>query len=347
MSWLRRRAGAVVVQTAYMGDVILTTPLLSALAERHGPVDVVATPASAALLDTHPAVRAVIRYDKRGADRGWRGIRRVARLLRARGYAAAYLPQRSWRSASLALLAGVPERVGFTDSPASSLYTRKVPKPGYGHEAERLAALAGVAVGAPLAAVTLGLSDVDRLDAERWLASAGVLGEYVAFAPGSIWAAKRWPYYPALAAAIAWPIVVIGGPSDAALAAGVTEGAPTRVYSAAGSVGPRVSAALIERALALVTGEAAPLHLATAVGTAVVALFGPTVPSFGFGPRGPYDIVLGLDELLCRPCATQGPAACPLEHHRCLRDLSVSTVADALASVGARAEEHRAIHYRH
>ena len=81
MLW-RKRSGAVVIQTAYMGDVILTTPLLTTLAELHGPVDVVATPQSATLLDTHPAVRAVIRYDKRGADRGWPGLRRVAALLR-------------------------------------------------------------------------------------------------------------------------------------------------------------------------------------------------------------------------------------------------------------------------
>ena len=91
MFW-RKRSGAVVIQTAYMGDVILTTPLLTALAALHGPVDVVATPQSATLLDTHPAVREVIRYDKRGNDRGWPGLRRVASQLRKRGYSAAYLP---------------------------------------------------------------------------------------------------------------------------------------------------------------------------------------------------------------------------------------------------------------
>ena len=113
----RKRSGAVVIQTAYMGDVILTTPLLTALAALHGPVDVVATPQSASLLDAHPAVREVIRYDKRGNDRGWPGLRRVAAQLRRRSYAAAYLPHRSWRSATMVLLARIPERIGFEDSP--------------------------------------------------------------------------------------------------------------------------------------------------------------------------------------------------------------------------------------
>src|SRR6059036_3492503 len=61
----------LVIQTAFLGDVVLTTPLLSALAAHHGPVDVVTTPVAAPLLETQPAVRQVIPYDKRGSDRGW------------------------------------------------------------------------------------------------------------------------------------------------------------------------------------------------------------------------------------------------------------------------------------
>jgi heptosyltransferase-2 len=330
-----------VIQAAYMGDVVLTTSLLAVLATRHGPVDVVTTPSSAPLLEPHPAVRAVIRYDKRGADAGWRGVRRIAAQLRARRYAAAYLPHRSWRSASLAFAARVPDRVGFAESPAATFYTRKVTRPMLGHESARIAALAG-ADGDAAAPPTLGLNQVDRLEAERWLAAHRVAGDYVAMAPGSIWGAKRWPHFPALAAALDQPVVVIGGGSDAALGDAVTAAAPDRVRSAAGAVGPRVSAALIEQAEALVTNEAAALHLATAVGTPVVALFGPTVPSYGFGPIGPLDVTLGLDELLCRPCAPSGhQAVCPLDHHRCLDGLSVATVADALESVVRRARERR------
>src|SRR2546422_4293022 len=74
----------LVIQTAFLGDVVLTTPLLAALAAQHGPVDVVTTPAAAPLLETHPAVRRVIPYDKRGADRGFAGLLALARRLRAR-----------------------------------------------------------------------------------------------------------------------------------------------------------------------------------------------------------------------------------------------------------------------
>jgi heptosyltransferase-2 len=123
--------------------------------------------------------------------------------------------------------------------------------------------------------------------------------------------------------------------------------APDRVHSAAGEVAPRVAAAIIEQAQALVTNDSAALHLATAVHTPIVALFGPTTVSFGFGPLRAADIVLGRADLLCRPCGQPGPATCPLEHHRCLVDLGVSSVLEALSSFVAREDTTRAVRARH
>lgn len=336
-----RRGGTLVVQTAFLGDVVLTTPLLTLLAERHGPVDVVTTPAAASLLETHPAVRTVVRYDKRGADRGLGGFWRLGAALRARAYDRAYLPHRSWRSAALALLADVPERTGFADAPAALTYTARRERPAAGHEVERLLALAGSPTG-EVPPVSLGLTAEDQRAADQWLAGRRVEAGFVALAPGSIWGTKRWPGYPALAAALDEPIVVLGGPEDAALAAEVAAAAPGRVHSAAGQLGLRQSAALLARARLLVTNDSAPLHLATAVGTRVVALFGPTVPAQGFGPRGAGDRALGVEALTCRPCSAHGPRVCPLVHHRCMRELSVASVLEA-ALAARQAEDRRAI----
>ncbi|HEX3273249.1 MAG TPA: lipopolysaccharide heptosyltransferase II [Gemmatimonadales bacterium] len=333
-------AGTLVVQTAFLGDVVLTTPLLSALALRYGPVDVVTTPAAAPLLETHPAVRLVIRYDKRGADRGLAGLWRVGRALRTRRYLRAYLPHRSWRSATLAVLAGAAERTGFADSPAAAAYTRRVHRSAEGHEVERLLALTG-AIG-PAPPVHLELTAGDRAAADRWLGARGLEPGFVALAPGSIWGTKRWGGYAGLVSALERPVVVVGGPEDAPLAEQVAAAAPGRAYSAAGGLSLRESAALIARAAALVTNDSAPLHLATAVGTPVVALFGPTVPAFGFGPRGPADRVVEHPSLACRPCSAHGPRVCPLGHHRCMGELSVESVAAAVAATTG-VEAHRAI----
>ena len=92
---------ALVIQTSFLGDVVLTTPLLTVLAAR-GPVDVLVTPQAAPLLAAHPAVRTVLIYDKRGGDRGVAGFARQAAALRRASYDVAYLAQGSHRSGALA-----------------------------------------------------------------------------------------------------------------------------------------------------------------------------------------------------------------------------------------------------
>ncbi len=318
---------SLLIQTAFLGDVVLTTPLLTVLAEREGPLDVVTTPAAAPLLETHPAVRQVIPWDKQGEDRGWRGFHRLAARLRDARYERAWLPHRSWRTGGVALLARIPERIGFADG-ARALYTRSIPRPKAGHEVERLLALAGHDDPAP--PVTIVTTDQDREAADTWLRQHGVSPGFVAIAPGSIWGTKRWPYYEGLAATLERDIVVVGGPADRDLGERVAARAPDHIHNAAGALSLRASTALIGRAALLVTNDSAPLHLATAAGTPVVALFGPTVPAFGFGPRGPGDQMLGIDTLSCRPCSRHGPEVCPLGHHRCMRDLDATTVAAAI-----------------
>jgi heptosyltransferase-2 len=335
------RPTALVIQTAFLGDVVLTTPLLSLLAGRHGPVDVVTTPAAAGLLEGHPAVASVIRYDKRGSGRGWRGLRQLGSRLRERQYQRVYLPHRSLRSAVLALWSGARERIGFGDAPAAITYTTRVPRSRTGHEVERLLALAGPGSGrAP--EVSLALRPQDHQRAEAWLAANGVGARFAALAPGSVWGTKRWPYYAELAATLDWPAVIVGGSEDVPLADSIAAAAPGKVVSSAGALSLRESAALLQRAAVLVTNDSAPLHLATAVMTPTVALFGPTVPEFGFGPRRPGDMALGHGELSCRPCSRHGPERCPLGHHRCMRELTVEVVLKAITSV-VSAEESRAI----
>ncbi len=329
-----RPGPVLVIQTAFLGDVVLTTPLLTRLAARHGPVDVVTAPTAAELLESHPAVRRVIAYDKRGADRGLAGFRRLTERLAAERYDAAYLPHRSWRSAALALCAHIPERIGFDDSPAALLYSRRVPRSRAGHESARLLPLAGPAQPAATDAdMQVALTEGDRAAADAWLNGHGISEPFVAVAPGSIWGTKRWPGYAELVANLAQPVVVLGSAADAPLAADVAAAAPGRAHSAAGAMTLRESAALIERAQLLVTNDSAPLHLAGGVGTPVVAVFGPTTPAQGFGPRPGRGVVVQRSGLWCRPCSPHGPQHCPLGHHACMQQIPVARVLEAIRAL--------------
>jgi heptosyltransferase-2 len=187
---------------------------------------------------------------------------------------------------------------------------------------------------------SLGLTTADRDAAARWLGETNAAPGFVALAPGSIWGSKRWPYFADLAGRLAAraAIVLVGGPDDVALAMEI-QGAVPALMNACGALTLRQSAALIEQAAVLVTNDSAPLHFAQAVGTPTVAIFGPTVPAFGFGPRGPRDRTVGVDDLACRPCSPHGPAACPLGHHSCMQSLAVEAVLRAI-------EETDALHRR-
>ena len=343
---------SLVIQTSFLGDVVLTTPLIAELATR-GPVHVVATPAGAALLRGNPDVAGVTVYDKRGTSKGVGGLANVARALgtaRERAAAAgaadaaAYLAQGSVRSAALARLAGFRTRVGFTTSAGRWLYTRRVVYRDDRHHAERLWSLAAdsdrVAPTVEQIRPRLFPGEDDRAAVEELLRTNGRSGRpMIAVAPASVWATKRWPYYAELARALAprATIVVVGAKEDAPLAAEIAAAVPEGIVDATGRLSLLGSAELIGRCAVLITNDSAPQHLASAVGTPTVTVFGPTVPDFGFGPLAPGSATAGVGDLSCRPCDRHGPRRCPLGHWRCMRELSPEQIARIVASIQPRA----------
>src|SRR5207245_1274046 len=130
--------------------------------------------------------------------------------------------------------------------------------------------------------------------------------------------------------------VVVGGSEDRGLAQQLAEGQGERgergerIESAAGELSLQETGALLARARALVSGDTGVMHMATGVGTPVVALFGPTVGQFGFFPYRAPAVVLERP-LDCRPCSATGTAHCPMGHHRCLGDIAP---ADVVAAAG-------------
>lgn len=303
-------------------------------------MDVIATRLGASLLAGHPAIRQLYIYDKRGADGGLSGFRRLARQVRAGDRSdVAYLAQGSFRSAALALAAGFASRVGFDTSAGRWLYTTRIPYRGDHHHAQRLLSLAGPE---PLpndgrVRPRLHPSADDESAVDALLREAGVVpGErLIALAPGSVWLTKRWAYYPALARLLpaAARIVVVGSESDSALAGEIVAAAGTRAVDATGKLSLLGSAALIGRSSVLVTNDSAPLHMASAMNTPTVAVFGPTVPRFGFGPLAAKHALAELVHLECRPCHAHGPMRCPLTHFRCMRDLTAEHVYSLVTSL--------------
>ncbi len=336
----------LVFQTAFIGDVVLMTPLLAKLHAHiiDASVDVVVAPAAAPLLANHPAVRDVIVYDKRGADKGIGGVIRLARRLKRGGYDAAIIPHRSLRSGLVCFLAGIPRRIGFSTSTAAFLMTDVVPYGSELHETSR-----NVRLLKPLhidgeehILPDVYPSEQDKETVTLFLQNFQPAAErpMVAVAPGSVWATKRWPVdkFAALSqmcVSAGLSVVLIGGPADAGLALQILDTAGGEfVVDTTGRLSLLQSAELIRRCRVLVTNDSAPLHLGVAVRTPVVAIFGATVPEFGFGPIGSGDVVVQRTGLPCKPCSIHGGHKCPIGTFECMLEIDPAEVMQKVRSLG-------------
>lgn len=330
----------VVFQTAFPGDVVLTLPLVQALKdgwpESH--IGFVATPMAAELLRNHPAVGEVLVYDKRGIDRGAAGVRRLSQRLRDNRFDVALVPHRSIRSALVVWLARIPRRVGYSTSAGRFLFSDVVPYDPAAHEIDRNLTLLGPLGFRPgyscVPSLYPSAADVATVDAllHSWGESGGVARRWIAVAPGSVWATKRWPVAHFLGLTklfvdAGWTVALIGGEQDRLLCDQIAGTAGTeRVLNAAGVLSLLQSAELIRRSDVLVSNDSAPMHLAVAMRVPVVAIFGPTVPAFGFGPSGPRDVVVERHGLACRPCSIHGGTKCPIGTFECMISITPAEV---------------------
>jgi heptosyltransferase-2 len=330
----------LVLQTAFAGDVVLAAPLAEGLKDAHPEAEVhfLVIPETAVLLKNNPFIRKVWTYDKRGSERGVSSFFRLAGKLRREGFDLAVVPHRSLRSALLVRWAGIPRRVGFRNSAGAIFFTDRVTYPENVHEVERnfrLIRTTGWNGIIPPPRLYPGPEEVETVDG--FLNETGVVSErnLVAMAPGSVWPTKRWlPEGFAGAAKILWEryhvrSILIGGEDDVNLGDVIIERGRAGTVSAMGKLSLLASAELIRRCRVILTNDSAPLHLAAAVGIPVVAVFGPTVPAFGFGPCGEGHTIVEK-ELYCRPCSVHGGRRCREQHFRCMKDISVEEVLRAL-----------------
>jgi heptosyltransferase-2 len=335
----------LVVQTAFLGDVILTLPMIQTLkrAIPTAEIDVVVIPRSAELLHNHPAIDEIVEFDKRGRDKGISGVIRKSRDLKRRNYDITFVPHRSLRSAALVTFAGIPRRIGFERSAGRLLLTNVVRYDKNQHEVKRnLSLLQPIGIKADkeeypcLYPSQEDVSIVDRFLSDNSMKDAGPL---IAVAPGTIWNTKRWlpERFIELVrnlCASDFQVILIGGKADTSLCDRIQQSvSSSHVVSSSGKLSLLQSAEVIRRCRALVCNDSAPMHLAVAVQTPVVALFGATIPEFGFAPYGKNDVVVETKGLPCRPCSIHGGDKCPITTFDCMVRISSDQVYDKVREV--------------
>jgi len=322
----------LIVQTAFIGDVILATPLAEAARQIFPDcqVDFMVIPAAANLLEKNSFINRVVVFDKRGQQRGLGAVWKLAKSLQREHYDLALVPHRSLRSALLVRLARIPQRIGFDRSAGSRLFTRRVLYLQK-HEVERNLDLLRVFnddFATPSPKVFWDKNDEQVVD--QIIESNQNARWFCALAPGSVWATKRWPaerfieLAGKLIAETGAFIYLIGGGGDVALGVRIAAAIGKNCVDTAGRLSLRQSAALLDRCEILISNDSAPTHLGVATRCKVITIFGPTVPAFGFAPFGDGHVV--EKNLPCRPCSSHGSNHCPLGTHACMLEISVKEV---------------------
>jgi heptosyltransferase-2 len=317
----------LLIQTAFIGDVILMTALLEYLhqTEPATPVDVLVRRGNGGLLAGHPHVRNVLIWDKK--HRKYAALWDLLGQIRAAKYGRVVTLQRFASTGFLTAFSKAKERIGFAKNPLSRFFTHRVPHHiGDGtHEVVRNLRLLTDALPTPLVPPRLYPSAADEAAVAPYTANR----PYICMAPTSVWFTKQYPEAKWLELLTALPqnvaVYLLGGPPDVVACERLAAASGrANVTSIAGKIGLLASAALMRGAVMNYVNDSAPMHLCSAVGAPVTAIFCSTVPAFGFGPLAPVSFVVETKELLeCKPCGLHGHGACPLGHFRCAHSIEV------------------------
>jgi heptosyltransferase-2 len=328
----------LVVQTSYLGDVVLTTPLLSELKRRfpEAVLTALCTPQAKDLLEGNPDIDEIITDDKKGRHKGWAGLWRKSQELRSRGFTLALSPHKSFRSALLLFLAGIPYRIGFRQSVGWFFFHARANRDSNRHDVER-----NLSILQPLGIDPEDCRRVLRIEAdpqtrqavEDIFRSLGVERNGLALGinPGSVWPTKRWTAdgYADLIVQLKrkydCKILLFGGPEDAHTVFKIQQLSGDVGINLAGKLSLKELACALDWCDAFITNDSGPMHLAVARGVPVVAIFCATTPSLGFYPYSSRAVVVQKD-LSCRPCSSHGGRRCPLDTEDCMRLIKTDDV---------------------
>jgi len=327
----------LIVQTAFLGDTVLSTPVIGALRSRYPGAEIwfMTTPGGVELVRRDPFLTGVIPFDKRGSDSGLRGLWSLARRLRQHRFDRVYALQRSVRTAVLLWLARIPARVGFRSARGATLYTERIGRPTEPHDVERNLAILGADRASGDGELRLFPPPRAEIRAEV-RAALPAPRSYVALAPGSKWRTKRWDPQGYAAVARAYrargtPVVVVGSPEETAVCAAVASAGGA--LDLAGKTTVAEFAAIIGEAQMLVCNDSVALHIGSALKVPTVAIFCATSPRFGFGPWRNVAAVVEHTGLACKPCRRHGSARCPTGTEACMRDVAAEQVLVAAAEI--------------
>jgi len=327
----------LVIQTAFIGDVVLATALLESIHQQNpsAAISILVRKGNEALFNTHPFIDHVLVWDKKQNKYGnWLQLLFTIRKIQ---FDVVINVQRYAATGLWTVLSGAKFKIGFDKNPFAFLFTNKIPHQAVGnglHEIERNQALLTPLGLFPNAKPVLYPSSQDFKAVEGYGSAP-----YLCMAPASVWYTKQFPMHQWIkvlqSIPFEGPIYLLGGPGDKILNDQIVQAVENKnIINLAGRLSFLASAALQKGAVLNYVNDSAPMHFASAVNAPVVAIYCSTVPDFGYGPLSDNSFIIETNQALtCRPCGLHGKKQCPLKHFNCAETITMEQIYQPLQQV--------------
>ena len=326
----------LVIQTAFIGDVVLATAMLENLhaAYPSAKLDILVRQGADELFKDHPYINQVHVWNKK--KNKYQHLFEIIKTIRGIKYDVVINVQRYLATGIITVLSGATKTIGFDKNPLGFLFSETV-KHAFGaalHETSRNHALLASLTTAPLAKPVLYPSAANFAAVQKWQAAP-----YICMSPGSVWETKKMPAQNWIHLINAVPanftIYLMGAPNEKDLCEEIRSGSSRAdVFNIAGQLNLLEAAALIKGARLNYVNDSAPMHLASATNAPVAAIYCSTIPAFGYGPLSDTQFILEtLEPLPCKPCGLHGKKACPLGHFNCGHSITTAQLLAPLSLI--------------
>ena len=323
------------IQTAFIGDAILSLPAIQKLKEKYSDceINVLCIPQSKEIFDASPYVSKTIVLDKKKNHKSLFASFKLGRELKKDNYTSIYSSHRSFRTALIVFLTGVKDTFGFNNSSLKYLYKNLVEYKPQEHEIQRNLDLIGFNYQADDWQIIPEIS-VDKIIQEKisaFINGKNIKNNFIAIAPGSVWETKKYPkeYFEIIIDHFlnkGLQILLIGGEKDKYLCNFIVEKFSQNVFDASGLFSIIESIELLKHSIILLSNDSAPTHFGMCAEIKVLTLYCSTVPGFGFFPYNKKSRYLSFNDLDCKPCGIHGHHKCPINTFDCGKKLLPAVV---------------------
>jgi heptosyltransferase-2 len=332
----------LVIQTAFIGDAILTLPMIQKLKKMipGSEIDVISNPVTSEIFSASPYVNKVTCLDKKGEHKSFFSLIKFAKEIRSRNYMRIYSPHRSFRTAFIVMQSAVRETYGFTNSSFRHVYKHLIDYRYDHHEVQRNLDLAGFDYSSEDWHILpeLEIPGNVKENVRDFFANYNINNHVAVVAPGSVWNTKVYPaeYFKKIIGYLVdnyGKVLLIGGESDISLCTNLASGFKQNVMSVAGKFTLLETIELLKNSKILISNDSAPTHFGICVDIPVLTLYCSTTANFGFYPYNEKSGYLSYDDLFCKPCGIHGHSKCPVNTFDCGYNLKPETVISKIEEI--------------